>query len=81
MQSFLETDFPELLDLLYESALVPERWPAFFERMSKTFADAKGVLQLYDRRVDATTANINCGTAPEYLDAFALALCVEEIAA
>jgi hypothetical protein len=74
MRPFLETNLPGLLDLLYDAALVPERWPAFFDRMSKAFADAHGVLHLYDRP-GATAASISFGTAPEYVASPREALC------
>jgi len=71
MKQFVDKELPELLDLLYEAALDPERWPAFFELMSKRFADAKGLLQFYDRMLGANSANLNFGTQPEFLKSFA----------
>jgi DNA-binding CsgD family transcriptional regulator/PAS domain-containing protein len=67
---FIEDELPQLLTLLYEAALAPERWPLFFDLMSKHFADARGVLQFYDRKRNTTFANINFGTDPQFLKSF-----------
>jgi DNA-binding CsgD family transcriptional regulator len=71
MQKFIEKDFPKLLDALYDAGLDPERWPDFFGLLSTCFSGAKGVLQFYDRRSNATPTNIVFGSDAEFLRSFA----------
>ncbi|MHC2283071.1 hypothetical protein ACVME8_009714 [Bradyrhizobium diazoefficiens] len=54
MRNFHEADYPPLLDLLYDAALMPERWQAFLDALPGPFGGACAVLRSYDVATAAT---------------------------
>jgi len=49
MGTFLERDFPRLIDLVYDAALDGRRWQAFIDGVSESFDGAGGILYCFNR--------------------------------
>ncbi len=66
MRKFHESEFPRLLDLLYDAALHPQRWQAFLDALPGPFGGACGVLHAYDVAAAATPSFRHFGDDPAF---------------
>ncbi|MCA1376570.1 MULTISPECIES: helix-turn-helix transcriptional regulator [unclassified Bradyrhizobium] len=64
MRIFYEKEFPRLLDMLYDSALDPERWQAFLNALPGPFGGARGILHFYDVATATTPVFRHFGDDP-----------------
>lgn len=64
MRIFYEKEFPRLLDMLYDSALDPERWQAFLNALPAPFGGARGILHFYDVATATTPVFRHFGDDP-----------------
>lgn len=71
MRDFHDRDFPQLLDLLYDAALDPERWQAFLDALPGPFGGACGVLHSYDVATAATPSFHHFGDDPVFISSYA----------
>jgi DNA-binding CsgD family transcriptional regulator len=66
MRNFHEKELPRLLDLLYDAALDPHRWPAFLGALPSPFGSAVGVLHSYDVATATTPVFHQFGDDPAF---------------
>jgi DNA-binding CsgD family transcriptional regulator len=55
MGTFLERDFPKLIDIVFDAALDPSRWQQFINTVSDAFGGANGILYCFNREHTPTT--------------------------
>jgi DNA-binding CsgD family transcriptional regulator len=70
MRKFEERELPELLDLLYDAALDPERWPTFLDALPGALGAACGVLHTFDVPAAAMVSASNFGSDPAFIASY-----------
>ena len=70
MRNFEEKELPQLLDLLYDAALDPQRWPAFLNGLPAAFGGACGVLHDFDIASARLAAFRSFGSDPAYIASY-----------
>ena len=61
MKNFVEREFLKLLDLLYDAALDPERWPAFLDALPGSFDGATGIIHVSDTAPNSQPISVSFG--------------------
>jgi DNA-binding CsgD family transcriptional regulator/PAS domain-containing protein len=67
MRKFEERELPQLLDLLYDAALDPERWPTFLNGLPAALGAACGVMHDFDIASATLVAFKSFGSDPAYI--------------
>jgi DNA-binding CsgD family transcriptional regulator len=66
MRAFVETEFPPLLDLLYDAALDASRWQQFLDALSSAFGGATGIIHVYDDNPKILPVSTSFGHDPVF---------------
>ena len=71
MRRFVESDFPKLLELLYDAALDPLRWQTFLDALPHSFDGAAGILHLFDSTTESVSLFASFGHDPAFTASYA----------
>ena len=71
MERFIRRHLSRLLDLLYEAALDAERWQLFLDALLEPFGEARGGLDLFERKSNATRQFLTFGSDPAFIASYA----------
>lgn len=71
VKTFVEREFPKLLDLLYDAALDPLRWQAFLDALPARFGNATGVLHLFNAHTETIPFFATFGGDPAFAASYA----------
>jgi len=67
MSKFDKHRLPEIISLLREAALAPERWQNVIEALSEPFENAACIYHHFDAETHTVPASIRSGSSPEFL--------------
>lgn|SRR5262245_16214154 len=70
MQRFLTTDYPKLLELIYDAALDPGCWQAFLDALPACFGNASGVMHFESAEASSMPVSIGFGHDPAFAASF-----------
>src|SRR5262249_10252351 len=70
MQRFLNTDYPKLLELLYDAALDPGCWQAFLDALPACFGHGSGVMHFENAEASSMPTTIGFGHDPAFAASF-----------
>jgi DNA-binding CsgD family transcriptional regulator len=71
VRDFTKKAFPVLLDLLYDAALHPEKWPTFLDALPSSFDGASGIFHVVDVPTSTIRTFHSFGTDPEFIASYA----------
>ncbi len=66
MRTFVENDFPALLELLYDAALDVSRWQQFLHALPSAFGGATGIIHVYDDNPKVLPVSTSFGHEPDF---------------